>query len=291
MQADERHAHFFRRYASPAGAGGLKLRCGVAAFADFDPLKEIDRLAAWGADYAEPALSKTAALSDAAFEAARRKASGASIRVETMNWFVPPDVRLTGPAVDGRKIRDFLEKALGRAEALGAKAVVLGSPGARNVPDGFPMERARGQLRDFLGRCADVIEGRKYGMVIAVEPLRRAESNIVNTTPEGVRLVREVNRPSIRLHVDYYHWAIEAESPDVLREAGGLVAHLHVATPRDRVFPKREADVPRLGDFLSGLKRIGYDGRISIEANLGNPEEDVRAGLALLRGMVEACNR
>ncbi len=266
--------------------GTLALRVGVAAFADLNPLGDIERLAAWGADYAEPALSKTAALSDAEFEAAKTKAEAAPIRCEAANWFVPGDVKLTGPTADGAKTRAYLEKALARAEALGVRVIVFGSSGARNVPEGWPRESAWAQLVDFLRLCDDVIDENGYGMVIAIEPLRKPESNIVNTAAEGLKLAKEADRPSIRLLVDFYHLAWENESPDILLEARDYVAHTHIALPNDkRSIPKDAADDPRLDAFFANLQAIGYRGRMSLEGNLADPAEDVRAGLKLLREM------
>jgi D-psicose/D-tagatose/L-ribulose 3-epimerase len=278
--------------AGPAAAparipGTLELRCGVAAFAETNPLADIDTLAAWGADYAEIALSKAAALSDEDFAAAKRKVDASRIRVEAANWFVPGDVKLTGPAADPAKTRAYLEKALARAEALGVKVVVFGSPGARSVPDGFPMSQAWAQLRAFLGQCADVIEGHGYGMIIAIEPLRRQESNIVNTAAEGLKLAREVGRPQVRLHVDFYHLAVENENPDILLEAKDYVVHLHIAEPKERLLVRDASQDPRLGAFFANLKAIGYRGRISVEGNVKDAEADIRAGLKFLRAMAE----
>jgi len=265
--------------------GTLELKVGVAAFTGVDPLADCDRFAAWGAEYVEPALSKTAALSEAEFEAAKRKVLASPVRVEAANWFVPGDIRLTGPAVDRAKIRAYLEKALGRAEALGAKVVVFGSPGARNAPEGFPKEKAWKQLQDFLRQCAEVIEERGYGMVIAIEPLRKQESNLVNTAAEGLQLAREVNRPSIRLHIDFYHLAVENEDPAVILEAKDYIAHLHMAEPKERRLIRAESEDPRLAPFFANLKAIGYRGRISVEGPVQNAEEDIRAGLAFLKAM------
>src|SRR4051812_13535448 len=91
---------------SPDAAAALRLRYGVAAFGDVDPLKSIDTLRALGFDYAEPALSKTLALDPEALASARAKVGSSGVRVETMNWFLPgTDIKLTGPEVDPAKIR------------------------------------------------------------------------------------------------------------------------------------------------------------------------------------------
>jgi len=267
-------------------APALRLRYGVASFGDVNPLQSIDALAAAGFDYAEPGLSLTLALAPEALAAARAKLTASGLRVETMNWFMPgSDIKLTGPQVDAVKIRAYVEKALQLAESFGTKVIVFGSPGARTVPDGFPREKAWAQLREFLQTCGDVIQSRKYGMVIGIEALRKPETNIVNSVAEALKLAREVNHPKIRLIVDFYHLAFENEDPAVILEARGMIVHTQIADPRERTFPIDDAGEPRYGMFFTNLSKIGYQGRISIEANSKDVARDAPASLAFLRRM------
>ena len=269
-----------------AAAPALHLRYGVAAFGAVNPLQSIELLASVGYDYAEPALSQTLALAPDALAAARERVTAANIRIETMNWFMPgTDVRLTGPDADPAKIRAYVEQALALAESFGAKVIVFGSPGARTVPDGFPREKAWQQLKDFLRTCGEVIQSRNYGMVIGIEHLRKPETNIINTVAEALKLAREVNHPKIRIIVDFYHLAFEHESPDVVLEARDMIVHLQIADPRERTFPIDEAGEPRYGAFFTNLRKIGYRGRISIEANSDNLDRDARPALAFLKKM------
>ncbi len=262
------------------------LRCGVASYTSVDPLADIEKLAEAGADYAEPSLSKTMTLSDADFELARAKAERARIHVESMNWFVPPEVRLTGPEVDQGKVRDYVARALGRAQALGAKRIVFGSPGARNVPDGFPKDKALAQLREFLGICGSEIESKGHGMVICVEPLARNGSNIINSTAEGAAIVTEVGHPKIRLMVDFYHWAIEKESPRSIIDAAPLIEHMHISrTDEMRTYPADPTEDPRYGVFFDAVRQIGYTQRISLEGNVKDLVAEARAGLRCLRAL------
>jgi D-psicose/D-tagatose/L-ribulose 3-epimerase len=270
----------------PATESLLQLRYGVAAFGAVDPLQSVDTLAKLGFDYIEPALSKTLALSPDALAAARTKLAASGIRVETMNWFLPgTDIQLTGPQTDPAAIRAYVEKALALAESFGAKVIVFGSPGARTVPDGFPRDKAWEQLKDFLRTCGDVIESRHYGMVIGIEALRRPETNIVNSITESLKLAREGNHPKIRIIVDFYHLAFEKEDPDVILGGRDMIVHLQIADPRERMFPVSDADEPRYAAFFANLRKIGYNGRISIEANSNDLPNDARASLGFLKKM------
>ena len=267
-------------------APALRLRYGVANFGDVNPLQSIDTLKAAGFDYVEPGLSLTLALTPDALTAARAKLKASGLRVETMNWFMPgADIKLTGPQADAAKTRAYVEKALELAESFGAKVIVFGSPGARTVPEGFPRDKAWVQLKEFLQTCGDVIQSRKYGMVIGIEALRKPETNIINSVAEALKLAREVNHPKVRLIVDFYHLAFEHEDPAVILEARDMIVHLQIADPRERTFPTDDAGEARYGQFFQNLNTIGYQGRISIEANSKDVARDAPASIAFLKRM------
>ncbi len=262
----------------------LQLRYGVAAFGSVNPLPAVKALAAIGFDYIEPGTAQTVALTPDALAAARTNVTASKIHVETMNWFMPgTDIKLTGPDVDAKKIREYVEKALALAESFGVKVIVFGSPGARSFPEGFPREKAWEQLKDFLRTCGDVIQSRRYGMVIGIESLRKPESNIINSVAEALKLAREVNHPKIRLIVDFYHLAFEKEDPAVILEARDMIVHLQIADPKERTFPMTGSDEQIYATFFKNLQTIGYRGRISIEANSNDLEKDARASLAFLK--------
>ena len=69
----------------------------------------------------------------------------------------------------------------------------------------------------------------RYGIIIAVEPLNRAETNIINSVEEGLKFVRDVDHANIKITADFYHMRRENEPMDVLIQAGKDIAHLHIA--------------------------------------------------------------
>jgi sugar phosphate isomerase/epimerase len=174
----------------------------------------------------------------------------------------------------------YVTATLGRLKKLGVKVVVFGSGGARRVPDGFSKDEAFTQLVDFCRRTAPI--ARENGITIVVEPLRKQETNIINTAREGLALVKAVDRPEIRLLVDYYHLTEEGESPDIIAEAGPLLAHAHIANPTGRVFPL-QADESPYAAFFSNLCKIGYQGRLSVEASTKDFATEAPQAIALLR--------
>jgi D-psicose/D-tagatose/L-ribulose 3-epimerase len=265
------------------------LRFGVTQFDRFDPIADLDRLERWGYDYCEPSVARVMALGDAEFEAARRKAAGGRIHVEAMNSFIPAEMKIVGPDVDRARVEAYVAAALERADRLGARVVVFGSGGARRVPDGFPRDDAWRQLKEFLRAAGDQIARRKRGMVIGIEALRKAESNIVNTSAEAYRLSVETNHPNVRVIVDFFHLTAEGESPTILRRIKDRLVHCHFSNPvQGRFFPREISECPGYGPFFENLRAIGYRGRMSLEAGSTDAESDLPAGLAVLRQLYGA---
>jgi D-psicose/D-tagatose/L-ribulose 3-epimerase len=148
------------------------------------------------------------------------------------------------------------------------------------VPDGFPKDQAFQQLVEFGRRIAP--EARARGITVAVEPLRREETNIINSAAEGLGLVNAIDDANFQLMVDFYHLASEKEDPAIILRAGGHIRHLHVANPQGRVFP-RKWDEYDYAPFFAALRKMGYDKRISVEASTQDLSTDAPQAIALLR--------
>ena len=247
-------------------------------------LKNIDAAKAAGFDYLELGTSEIAALSDEEFEHTVTRIKNLGLPVPVVNLFVPSTIRLTGADANESLQEEYVRKAFGRLARLGTQIVVFGSGGARRVPDGFPKEDAVKQLIDFGRRAADI--GKVHGITIAIEPLRRQESNIINSAAEGLELVKAVNHPNFQLMIDFYHLASEKEDPGVVIGAKDHLRHLHTANPNGRVFPLNWEEFD-YAPFFANLKKIGYDRRISVEAASKDiPGEGARS-IALLRRAFE----
>jgi D-psicose/D-tagatose/L-ribulose 3-epimerase len=234
-----------------------------------------------GFDYVELRTSEIAALPEADFDAlaADLKRRGPAVPVTYL--FVPPEIKLTGPAVDVARQMAYVRKALDRAARLGAETVVFGSGPARRVPEGFAMEEAFRQLVGFCRRLAP--EARRRGITIAVEPQRRQECNIINSVAEGLELLRAVDDAAIELTVDFYHLAEEKEDAAIVVKAAGHVRHVHMANPIGRVLPLRAAEYD-YAPFFAALRRIGYAGRMSLETRSSDIAGEAPRSIAFLRG-------
>ena len=256
---------------------------GVSDFSITEPLLNAETIIGAGFDYIEPGLAKAVAMPEEAFSVARERILSKEIPVLSMNWFVPPDVKVTGPSVDAGKYKAFVQDALALASSLGAKAIVFGSPGARNIPDGFPMERALDQLHDFFVCCADVIRDNGYSLKIGIEHVNYTESNIIRLLSEAIALAKRVNRPEIGVAIDFYHLAMEKEPLETVLDAKGLAVAVQLADPDTRAFPKPDKVVPGLLEFFRMLRAIDYQAGVSIEANVSDLVKEGTDGVLALK--------
>jgi sugar phosphate isomerase/epimerase len=244
------------------------------------PLRSLEDARAAGFDYVELGTSEIAALSDADFDQAADRIRRLGVSTPVTNLFLPATLKVTGPEIDRDAQLRYVKSAFARLERLGVRIVVFGSGGARRVPDGFSKQEAFGQLVDFGRRAA--AEARSHGITIAVEPLRREETNIVNSAAEGLQLVEAIGDPNFQLMIDFYHLASEHEDPAIVRRAAPHLVHLHMANPQGRVYPQAWEEFD-YAPFFATLRAIGYDRRMSVEASTKDMPIEAPRAIALLR--------
>jgi D-psicose/D-tagatose/L-ribulose 3-epimerase len=252
----------------------------VAHCSDGTGIEHLEKLQEFGYDYIELPLAQIMDLTEDQFQRLLDRLEASDIKCEACNNFFPARIRLTGPEVNYGKVKDYIRTALDRLVALGVKIVVFGSSGAKNVPPGFSGDVAWEQLVLVLREIDRFAKPR--GITVVIEPLNRMESNIVILTAEGLQLVRDVQRESINLLVDYYHLMMEKEDLGILLSAGQYIKHIHFANPEGRVFP-HDIDGNDYPAFFTKLKQIGYHGRISVEAYTKDFSNDAAKSLALLK--------
>jgi len=261
-----------RSQTAPTAAAKLKL--GVCT-------NDVAGAVKYGFDYIEPSAADIAAMSEDKFREYADQVLSSPIRCEAFNSFIRrPELVVLGNEVPKAALNDYMEACLMRCRKLGASIVVWGSAGSRKVPDGFSRERARQQIAEFL-RMAGDIAGR-YEIVIAIEPLRQQESNILNSGEESLEMVRMVKHPNVRMIIDYYHMREENENPRIVETAKNEIVHLHFANPAGRIWPRDPGEDKDYELFFRYLKNVGYTGRISIEGK-GSFEADAVRSLAFFK--------
>ena len=162
---------------------------------------------------------------------------------------------------------------------------------------------ATGHRAERLGRAAEALAEvaptfADRGIELAVEPLNRFETDLLNTSAEACDLVRAVAMPNVGVLLDSFHMNIEETSvKEAVLGAAGHLVHVQVAD-NDRGAPG-SGHIDWDGLF-EGLDAIGYAGWLSLEMFLRagldvsadlriwrdispDPTESARAGLSFVR--------
>lgn len=133
--------------------------------------------------------------------------------------------------------------------------------------------RLRGRFVDGVKR-EDTIEWSKEGFLtcaesnrnvnLLLEPINHKVSNYVLTTNEGVSFIKDLNKPNIRLMLDYIHMMIENENlAESMMASEGCYDHVHVCDTDRKPLGLGSYNIE---EFANLLMKSGYDGYVSIEA-------------------------
>jgi D-psicose/D-tagatose/L-ribulose 3-epimerase len=243
------------------------------------PVEDFAKAETFGFDYYEPAAAAVAALSDEAFADFRGRVLASRLRCRSFNSLIRT-LRVVGPDANPEAVSAYLGSTLDRCRILGARVAVWGSASSRNVPEGYSRVQAWQEIKTFLRRAGEIAQSRN--IVIAIEPLRKQESNILNTGAEALKMVREVEHPNVKMIIDYYHLREEKEDPEILLLAAKEIVHLHFANPSGRVWPKTPDEDAEYARFFEFLKQTNYHGGLSIEGR-GTFDQDGAASLTFFR--------
>jgi D-psicose/D-tagatose/L-ribulose 3-epimerase len=159
----------------------------------------------------------------------------------------------------------FLRECLDVAATVGAGAIagpIYTSTGRtwRISPD--ERRRLYAELREALAPVCE--HGGERGVRVALEPLVRYETSLVNTVEQALEAIDGLPAETCGLLFDTYHANIEERDvAAALRAAGDRLFHVH-ASANDRGVPGADhIDWPAVRD---ALRDIGYDGTVVIES-------------------------
>ena len=168
----------------------------------------------------------------------------------------------TGPR---RECLEYIRQTLGICERLGAE--ILAGPaysatGKRRRLSSDARKRewdlAVEGLREAGRMAAD------HGVILALEALNRFETDLVNTAEQVKRMVREIDLPSVGIHLDTFHMHIEEQDAyAAIVHAGEDLVYVD-ASESDRGTPG--AGQVHWNDVARALKHIDYAGDCVIES-------------------------
>lgn len=173
-----------------------------------------------------------------------------------------------------QRTRDYLAALLDLCSDLGGKVLVLGSPKQRNVLENQTKQGAWKQAADLLASVVD--RAGELELTICFEPLSPVETNFINTVAEGMELVREVNHPSLKIHLDVKAMCSEGRPvPEIIRSvAVEDVGHFHVNDPN--LYGPGMGDVD-YAPIAEAVRDLQYDKWLSVEPFKYDPDPETVA--------------
>lgn len=125
------------------------------------------------------------------------------------------------------------------------------------------------------------------GVVLALEPLNRFETDMVNTVDQAIAIVDELNSPYLKVLLDTFHSNIEEKDiPASIVKLGDRLIHIQ-ANENDRGTPGT-GHLDWMG-MRDALQRIGYDGSLVIET-FGAPSKELARAASIWRPLANSAD-
>lgn len=180
------------------------------------------------------------------------------------------DLANPDPGVRGRAV-DYLKRCVEFAAGVGAPLIIVVPSAVGKVrPVGDPSGDEDWQAafrREWDHAVESVKKAARFaeeaGVLLAIEPINRYETYLVNTAEQGMKFISEVGSDAVKLHLDTFHMNIEESDPAAaVRAAGDLLVNVHIADSNRQAVGRGHFDFAGL---IGALKEIGYDRALALE--------------------------
>lgn len=198
--------------------------------------------------------------------------------------FGRPDLTLFESAETRDRTLDYLGRVLTTCGRLGAGACVFGSPKNRRRGD-MPEAAARDIAVSFFRRLAAHAIDAGISVVLEANPPRYG-ADFVTRAQKAIDLVRAVDHPTFRLHLDTACMTLAGDPIREIFDAGfPLLGHFHVSEP-DLAPPSTGGAIDHAA-FADELKLRGYTGWVSVEMREPTPFslDTLTEAIRLVRGV------
>jgi D-psicose/D-tagatose/L-ribulose 3-epimerase len=254
------------------------LSLGLSTFVLASPFSNADlgvmsQVRAWGYDVIEVCVEDPSLLTASAVAAA---AADEGLRVLVCGAFGPERDVSAENAARRRTGADYLYSCVEFAAEVGSPLVsgpMYAATGqARLLP---PAERAAQWDRAVTSLTEVAKRAGAAGVALAVEPLNRFETDLVNTVEQGLALCADIGSDHVGLMLDTFHMNIEEKDlPAAIEAAGDHILNFQ-ASENDRGTPG-QGHVPWPA-VIKALRGTGYAGDVVVESFLPTVAEIARA--------------
>ena len=245
----------------------MKYKIGINTFLFTSPFTNKDvglfsKFRSWGFDGVELAIEDPA---DVNPELLREQLDLHGLSCTSVCAAMGPGRDLRGTDADQENSLRYLKDIIGMMPILGCPILVgplysvVGRTAAETEADKVLQQKlVAGNLR----RLAEFAQSKQ--VLVSIEPLNRYETDFINTAEQAVAMVKAVDHPALKIHLDTFHMNIEEKSLGAAIElCGGMLGHVH-ACGSDRGAPGK--DHSDWGEIMAALDKVGYEGSLVIES-------------------------
>ena len=251
---------------------GLNTFINSSNFTDAD-LGLIERYNSFGFDVVELAVIEPQALNRSKLQAALAK-SEMEQPILCGGFCKGRDLRGSSNAVQASV--DYIHQLIDLAIEINSKLIcgpMYSECGRANRYSPAERKTQLGQIVEALKPLCE--RAQAAGIVLAVEPLNRYETDCINTIEQAIALIDRVGSDALKIHIDTFHMHIEeSNSAAAIRQAAGYIGHVHASASHRGVLGQDQIDWQGV---IDALNCIDYQGDIVVEGFSSDNQTIARA--------------
>lgn len=176
-----------------------------------------------------------------------------------------PDRDLRGTVKQQRTGLKYMKALIDQMVDLDCPSLIGPVYSAVGRADAVPAKEYKEQWKTVVKNLKELAAyAEKKGRIICLEPLNRFETDFINTCDQGLKMIKDVGSPALKLHLDTFHMNIEEKNQaKAIKKAGKALGHFH-ACGSDRGTPG--GDHIDWKPIAAALKSIRYNGDVVIES-------------------------
>lgn len=182
------------------------------------------------------------------------------------------DLTLFDDEATRQATRKYLEKFIELAGRMQVGVLVFGSPKNRQLKT-ISSDAAWDIAKKFFMELGTTAQ--QHNTHFCIEPNAKVyDCNFVTTAAEGLALVKAVNAPGFRLHLDAAIMSLEGDEPGAsITAARDYLQHFHISAPYLELIEEEKVNHAAMSEVL---RSINYQNFTSIEMRPGDEGTNVQ---------------
>jgi len=187
-----------------------------------------------------------------------------NLEIIGLHWLLasPKGLSISSPDKDIReKTTKYLKDLIIFCADLKGKLMIFGSPKQRDIFPSSTYEETYNYAKEVFLKILPL--AKEKNVTIALEPLTKKETNFINTAEDALKMIKEVNHPNFKLHLDVKAMSGEEKPiPEIIESAQNYLVHFHANDPNLLGPGFGEVDYQPIKE---SLKKIDYNEYLSVE--------------------------